>query len=309
MSGQAAYEAQYPYCNWLNGDLNDDETVDFEDQEYFLDHLDECGVQRVYTWDAENRLIEYGPEPEHEVLGDQKVELAYDYLGRRVEKTSWIWNGSSWGATPTSDRKFVWSGWLMLMELDGKNDDAIVRKYAWGLDLAGQNGGAGAVASGVSAGRPGDAGYGAPALQGAGGIGGLLAVEQPQGSLKYLYLYDANGNVGQVINPAAADATASIKVKYEYDPYGARTNTAVYGEFNQPFRFSTKYFDSDTALYYFGYRYYHPGLGRWINRDRIRDRLSPNLYVSFRDNPSKYSDPDGRSWIPVLQLAQRRPEQ
>ena len=36
-------------------------------------------------------------------------------------------------------------------------------------------------------------------------------------------------------------------------------------------RFSTKYFDSETGLYYYGYRYYSPVLMRWLTRDPIFD--------------------------------------
>ena len=31
LSGQAAYEAAYPDCNWLNADCDDDGDVDFDD--------------------------------------------------------------------------------------------------------------------------------------------------------------------------------------------------------------------------------------------------------------------------------------
>ncbi len=36
LSGQAAYEAQYPNCNWLNGDCNGDGTVNFDDIDPFV---------------------------------------------------------------------------------------------------------------------------------------------------------------------------------------------------------------------------------------------------------------------------------
>ena len=39
ISGQAAYEAQYPYCRWLNGDLDDDGDVDFADIDYFVGEM------------------------------------------------------------------------------------------------------------------------------------------------------------------------------------------------------------------------------------------------------------------------------
>lgn len=36
-------------------------------------------------------------------------------------------------------------------------------------------------------------------------------------------------------------------------------------------RFSTKYYDAKADLYYYGYRYYSPSLGRWISRDPIKE--------------------------------------
>jgi len=36
LSGQAAYEAQYPDCNWLNADCNGDGSVDFDDINAFV---------------------------------------------------------------------------------------------------------------------------------------------------------------------------------------------------------------------------------------------------------------------------------
>ena len=47
-----------------------------------------------------------------------------------------------------------------------------------------------------------------------------------------------------------------------------------------PHRFSTKYFDTETGLYYYGYRYYSPSLMRWINRDPIEEDGGLNLYSS-----------------------------
>jgi RHS repeat-associated protein len=117
------------------------------------------------------------------------------------------------------------------------------------------------------------------ALEAAGGIGGLLAVEQVevgggtgQGGVdagNYVFAYDGNGNVVQVLDWAAASAPAAIVAKYEYDPYGnvvasGRDYAAV-----NPFRFSTKYWDADVGMAYYGYRWYWPTVGRWISTDPI----------------------------------------
>ena len=45
-------------------------------------------------------------------------------------------------------------------------------------------------------------------------------------------------------------------------------------------RFSTKYFDPETGLYYYGYRFYHPGLMRWLNRDPLEEDGGLNLYAA-----------------------------
>ncbi len=135
----------------------------------------------------------------------------------------------------------------------------ILKKYTWGLDLAGLNGQVNS-------------------LDGAGTIGGLLAVQVVGGAvgggnLNYAYLYDANGNVGQLVDWAhdANDPAGALVAKYEYDPYG--NVTAATGDYAaaNPFRFSTKYWDDETGLGYWGHRYYNPALGRWISRDPISE--------------------------------------
>ena len=46
-------------------------------------------------------------------------------------------------------------------------------------------------------------------------------------------------------------------------------------------RFSTKYYDAETDLYYYGYRYYSPSLGRWISRDPIEEEGGLNLRLKI----------------------------
>jgi len=114
---------------------------------------------------------------------------------------------------------------------------------------------------------------------------------------KYLYFYDANGNVGQVMDWSNGDLVA----KYEYDPYG---NTLVaagdYASAN-PFRFSTKYWDDESGLGYWGYRYYAPRLGRWISRDPMGERSGSNLYAFCKNAAANSFDPEGRQGQPTSQ--------
>jgi RHS repeat-associated protein len=192
-----------------------------------------------YTYDAENRLISV--EPQIVSSGTTKVECSYDYMGRRVEKKVFTYTSGSW--LLDSDSFFIYDGWNLISELSAPSSPLPAQKYyICGQDLS-------------------------QTLQGAGGIGGLIASIDNSTNKMYYYLYDANGNVGQLIDAADGSLTAH----YEYDPYGnLLTKSGSYSDQN-PYRFSTKYFDNESGLLYYGYRYYSPSLGRWLNRDPINE--------------------------------------
>jgi RHS repeat-associated protein len=278
-----------PHCaNELNQyDATDDDPQDSpsptETFDYDLDgNLIEDG-DYTHEWDAENRLV--GVEPVFpDSADDKKVTFTYDYLGRRVEKAVYAWDeqAEEWETTPTLHRKFVWYNWLMLLELDGDNE--IVRKYTWGLDLAGQNG---AISD----------------IQSAGGIGGLLAMYDPNDPNdpndtygNCVCFYDANGNVGQLVD---RENDGTLVAKYEYDPYGNNlldpTDPQESGQYaaDNPIRFSTKYFDDETGLSASGYRYSGARLGRWLSRDALNERGGRNLYLWLRNDPVNTLDPLG----------------
>ncbi len=251
-----------------------------------------AAVAQTFVWDAENRLIEVRPTSPGD--GDRKVVFGYDYLGRRVEKRVYDWEGpgpDDWAATPSLHRKFVWSGWLMLQGLDEVfGQDAVLRKYTWGLDLAGLNGGGGSPNGGGPA--------SSWSLESAGGISGLLAVQDvddpndpadPFGD--FVFCYDANGNVGQLVAWTTGFGGAQgdewhldrLVAHYEYDPYGNVigpdgdadgdwTDDAGPYAVENPIRFSTKYWDDETGLGYWGYRYYSPALGRWLSYDPLNEQ-------------------------------------
>ena len=52
-----------------------------------------------------------------------------------------------------------------------------------------------------------------------------------------------------------------------------------------PHRFSTKYYDAETGLYYYGYRFYSPLLKRWLNRDPIGEDGCSNVYQFVLNDP------------------------
>jgi RHS repeat-associated protein len=75
----------------------------------------------------------------------------------------------------------------------------------------------------------------------------------------------------------------TIAAHFEYDPFGNTTvNTDTGNQF--AYRFSTKPADTETGLYYYGYRYYDPMTGRWPSRDPIWERGGLNLYGFIGNN-------------------------
>ena len=87
------------------------------------------------------------------------------------------------------------------------------------------------------------------------------------------HAYDNIGNVTRYI-----DESGNVVAEYTYNAFGK--TIAQTGPMAEIFRvrFSTKYFDSETGLYYYGYRFYAPALMRWLNRDPIEEDGGLNLY-------------------------------
>jgi len=92
---------------------------------------------------------------------------------------------------------------------------------------------------------------------------------------------DANGNVIVLWD---AD-TAEVAAYYDYDPFGKTVRATGPAAEVSPFRFSTKYQDVETGFYYYGYRYYSPGMGRWLNRDPIEEQGGLDLYAMVGNDP------------------------
>ena len=142
-------------------------------------------------------------------------------------------------------------------------------------------------------------------LQGAGGVGGLLAVRTGEGA--YYPAYDNNGNI-----VAYADDSGALVASYAYDAFGNTMESS--GPLADFFahRFSTKSLDPETGLYYYGYRFYVPALGRWMNRDPIEEHGGVNLFSFVNNQPCSQFDyfglrliilPDSR--IPILDEKRR----
>ena len=101
------------------------------------------------------------------------------------------------------------------------------------------------------------------------------------GSDRYYALTDANKNITEYI-----DSSGNISAHYEYSPFGKITVSTgtILSDFD--FRFSSEYFDPETKLVYYNYRYYSLELGRWLSRDPIGElRLSDSVTGEREVNP------------------------
>jgi RHS repeat-associated protein len=108
----------------------------------------------------------------------------------------------------------------------------------------------------------------------------LLSVYDVAATATYYYFADGNKNIGQLM-----DSSGNIVAKYEYSPFGVQTSASGTYVATNPFRFSSEYYDSETGLAYYNYRYYSPTLGRWLSRDPIAEAGGSNLYAMVSNNP------------------------
>jgi RHS repeat-associated protein len=160
-------------------------------------------------------------------------------------------------------------------------------------------------------------------LEGAGGIGGLLARSATSPSTNWIshvyYHADGNGNITCLM-----DTNQTVVASYHYDPYGVllwQDGTNAVG-YDNVYRFSSKEVHLNSGMYYYGYRFYDPNLQRWPNRDpfmepgfdvaRARRNIQhfgasrefaeqiegPNLYEFVMNDPISNGDPFGLIFMP-----------
>jgi len=172
-------------------------------------------------------------------------------------------------------RKVLWDGWLPVMEERSvtrvvDDESEVVTKprrwFSWGRDVSG----------------------------GWDGAGGLVSIYE-EGGRTLLPVDDGLGNIMAVVNAA----TGAVVAKYDHGPYGEVWGAE--GEVDAcPFRYQSKYYDADAGLYYFGYRYYSPKMGRWISRDPMGEVGGFNLYAYCMGDPVNMWDYLGLSNLTVV---------
>jgi RHS repeat-associated protein len=217
--------------------------------------------QRNFAYDDENQLISVW------VTNAWRSDFAYDGMMRRRKRLEYSWAGGAW--LQTNEVHYVYDGNLVVQERDANNLARVT--YTRGGDLSGS-------------------------LQGAGGIGGLLA-RTDNGSLiggltsaHAYYHFDGNGNVTSLVN-----SNGPMVAKYLYDPFGNLLAKAGPLADANLYRFSSKEVHANSALIYYGCRFYDANLQRWIGRDPIEERGGLNLYEFADNRPSEEVDTVGLS--------------
>ena len=119
-----------------------------------------------------------------------------------------------------------------------------------------------------------------------GNIGGILSRSTSAGAS--FFGYDGSGNVTLL-----SDASGNEVGRYRYDAFGNTLEISGVRASENPYRFSTKELHGASGLYDFGFLFYSASMGRWINRDPIREDGGLNLYAMVGNNPLNAVDDYG----------------
>ena len=176
---------------------------------------------RFFIYDDANQLLSVT------VSNSWQSQYVYDGLNRRRIAKDLSWNGSSF--VETNEVRYVYDGNLVLQERDTNNLPLV--SYTRGSDFS-------------------------ASFQDAGGIGGLLARTDNRRLLtgdinaSAYYQSDDNGNV-----MAMFDLYGQLVAQYAYDPYGNILSMSGPMASANKYRFSSKEWDENDGIYYYGFRF------------------------------------------------------
>jgi RHS repeat-associated protein len=225
-------------------------------------------------YDAENRLVGVTTVSNFGVSHIPiETSFVYDGLSRLREQLWWTNSAGSGGGgggsspPPTGGGSnewflvggiaYIYDGNRVIQERDLNNNPLV--SYTRGNDLSGT-------------------------FEGAGGIGGLLARSDGYSSGNFtdhnFYHADGNGNITYLVN-----SSQMLAASYRYDPFGNLISSSGSLAVSNTYRFSSKEFITSVSLYYYLYRFYDPGVERWMNRDPIEEKGGINLFTFVGNNP------------------------
>lgn len=131
--------------------------------------------------------------------------------------------------------------------------------------------------------------------------GNLFTMTDYTGSNPKIYYYQLNMH-GDVVG--LYNTNGEQVVSYSYDSFGNMLNSSGIEKLGNgkllkdenPFRYSSYYFDVESGLYYVSARYYDSKTGRFTSEDPIE---SDNLYMYSYNNPLKFVDMTGNASVNI----------
>ena len=102
----------------------------------------------------------------------------------------------------------------------------------------------------------------------------------------YFYVKDHLGSVREVYN-----ASGVLQARFDYDPYGRRTQT--YGTLWVDYGFAGLMHHKGSGICFAVFRLYQSDVARWASRDPIREEGGLNLYAYCEGDPLDLADPLG----------------
>ncbi|QXH61129.1 RHS repeat-associated core domain-containing protein [Pseudomonas azerbaijanorientalis] len=117
--------------------------------------------------------------------------------------------------------------------------------------------------------------------------------ETPKDAANDQYRYHLNDHLGSCT--LELDKDGEVISQERYHPYGTTAWFSGRGEVEASYR-TVRYSGKEqdvTGLYYYGYRYYQPGAGRWLSSDPAGAIDGLNLYRMVRNNPVNLADKNG----------------
>jgi len=216
---------------------------------------------RTFEYDDENQLKAVS------VAYAWRSEFAHDGLLRRRVRREYAWQSAMSNWQLTNEVHYIYDRMVVVQERDTNSTPLVT--YTRGNDLSGS-------------------------LQGAGGIGGLLARTDNSQMTHAFYHCDGNGNITCLF-----DFSGSVVARYAYDPFGnVLAMSGTLGSANL-YRFSSKEYHPNSGLVYYLYRYYDPNLQRWINRDPLEEASGANLFQFVFSDGLDNTDPYGWASYPT----------